>query len=313
MGKKEALELIKITDCEGLRVSDLRTIHGCSEATARWVRHLVSGGKRPTKGRTPSSTAVDILVIPDAHSEPGEDLRRFLWLGKEARRCAKQAAKMGRRFYLVSIGDFADVGSLSSWDKGKSSGENRRYKDDCEANWAALQLVDQGLGDMADTVEKIITLGNHENRIARFANDNPALPGTIEAGQDLGFLAHGWKVVPFLEPLEIAGVNFIHYMPGKTGRALAGVHLARSLATKMGQSVVVGHSHEYQHAVIGRPLSGMHCHGLVVGAYFEHMHEYAGITGHNTQWHGLVLLSRVEAGDFDAQPIRLETLKERWS
>ena len=119
-------------------------------------------------------------------------------------------------------------------------------------------------------------------------------------------------MVPFLEPLEIAGVNFIHHMPGKTGRALAGVHLARSLATKMGQSVVVGHSHEYQHAVIGRPLSGTHCHGLVVGAYFERMHEYAGITGHNTQWHGLVLLSRVEAGDFDAQPIRLETLKERW-
>jgi hypothetical protein len=204
------------------------------------------------------------------------------------------------------------MGSLSSWDKGKSSGENRRYKDDCEANWAALQLVDEGLGDMADKVEKIITLGNHENRISRFANDNPALPGTIDAAQDLGFLSHGWQVIPFLEPLEIAGVNFIHYMPGKTGRALAGVNLARSLAIKMGQSVVVGHSHEYQHAPIGRPLSGTHCHGLVVGAYFEKMHEYAGVTGHNTQWHGLVLLSRVKDGDFDTSPTRLDTLRERW-
>ena len=166
MGKTEALELIDRVDCAGLRVSDLRTLHGCSEGTARWVRHLVSGGAEPeaaarqrrrTRSR-PRSSKVDVLVIPDAHSEPGEDLRRFRWLGLEARARAIRARRLGRAFHLVSIGDFADVGSLSSWDKGKASGENKRYADDCAANWAALGLIDQGLGDMTDKITKVIFL-----------------------------------------------------------------------------------------------------------------------------------------------------------
>lgn len=315
MGKPEAEQIVAATDCKGQTVAQIKDAHGCSERTARWVRHIVSGGVEPSryKRKVKRSPLVDILVIPDAHSEPGEDLRRFRWIGLEARERAKRAAKLGRQFYLVSIGDFADVGSLSSWDKGKASGENRRYEDDCAANWAALGLVDQYLGDMVDRVRKIITLGNHENRIARFANDNPALPGTIDAGRDLGFIAHGWDVVPFLEPREIAGVSFIHYMPTKTGRAMAGVNLARNLAIKMGQSVVVGHSHEYQHSVVPRPLSGRHVHGLVCGGYFEKAHEYAGVTGHNSQWHGLVMLNGVQAGDMDVEPIRMGTLKDRWS
>ena len=113
-------------------------------------------------------------------------------------------------------------------------------------------------------------------------------------------------------PHKIGGVSFLHYMPTKTGRAMAGVNLARNLAVKMGESVVVGHSHEYQATPVARPLSGGHVWGVVVGAYFERMHEYAGVTGHNSQWHGLVMLNGVEAGDMDVEPIRLSTLRDRW-
>ena len=72
-----------------------------------------------------------IMVLPDVQAKPGIDfsyLRRY-----------GQYMLDKRPDVVVCIGDFADMPSLSSYDKGKKSFEGRRYKRDIEAAQFAMQ------------------------------------------------------------------------------------------------------------------------------------------------------------------------------
>lgn len=296
----------RIAEALGVTRHTVRAAAAIARESAAYMKGLRDGLD------TQSPDPVDILVIPDAHTMPGESLRRFTWLGQYARKCALRAERRGREFILLSIGDFCDVHSLSSWDKGKASGENARYHLDIAANKRALELIDQGLGDYAKTVRKVITLGNHENRVNRFANDNPAMSGYLDAGVDLGFAEHGWEVVPFLKPKRINGVTFVHYVPNKMGRAMGGVTLTRRLVQTCHASVVVGHSHSFSHWKECEPLEGRVLHGVQVGCFFEADHDFAGPMGNHQYDKGLVLLENVRNGDFDVTTISMESLQERY-
>src|ERR1043165_5259660 len=78
-------------------------------------------------------TAIDILVVGDAHAKPGVSNRRFDWLGKYI---VETRPKV-----VVDMGDWSDMESLSSYDKGKKSFEGRRYKKDIAAGAEARQRV----------------------------------------------------------------------------------------------------------------------------------------------------------------------------
>ena len=62
------------------------------------------------------------LVIPDVQAKPGDDFNFLSWIGKY---CAREHPDV-----IVQIGDFADMPSLSEYDKGKKSFEGRSYKKD---------------------------------------------------------------------------------------------------------------------------------------------------------------------------------------
>ena len=78
---------------------------------------------------------------------------------------------------IICAGDFWDMPSLSSYDKGKKGFEARRYKHDIEAGLEGMNCL---LGPMKKYNSKrrknnkkqykpkmIFTLGNHEERIQR--------------------------------------------------------------------------------------------------------------------------------------------------
>jgi hypothetical protein len=73
------------------------------------------------------------LVIPDVQVKPGQDFNFLKAIGNYI---VKK-----RPDVIVNIGDFADMPSLSSYDKGKKSFEGRRYKHDVEAVHSAMDIL----------------------------------------------------------------------------------------------------------------------------------------------------------------------------
>src|SRR5687768_9896065 len=105
-----------------------------------------------------------ILYIPDSQVKPGVDLSYLLAIGRYI--VAKKPD------VIVHAGDFADMESLSSYDKGKRSYEGRRYKADIKAAHEGMEVL---LGPMREYNEMrlrnkqalyrprmVLTLGNHE-------------------------------------------------------------------------------------------------------------------------------------------------------
>src|ERR1035437_4527529 len=73
------------------------------------------------------------LIIPDCQVHSGVPIQHLEWVGKYI------AQK--RPDVIVCIGDFADMPSLCSYDKGKKSFEGRRYVLDIEAAREAMELL----------------------------------------------------------------------------------------------------------------------------------------------------------------------------
>ena len=68
---------------------------------------------------------MNLLIIPDAHANTDYDNERFTHLGKFIIKHKPD--------YIVCLGDFADMPSLSSYDKGTKGFEGKRYKKDIES------------------------------------------------------------------------------------------------------------------------------------------------------------------------------------
>ena len=66
-----------------------------------------------------------ILIVGDTHAHPNHSNERFTWLGRYI-----VDSKPDK---VVQIGDFADMPSLCSYDKGRRSFEGRRYNKDIAA------------------------------------------------------------------------------------------------------------------------------------------------------------------------------------
>jgi Calcineurin-like phosphoesterase len=255
-----------------------------------------------------------ILVIPDSHASSHFRNDRFTWLGKYIIDTKPDV--------IVNIGDMADMPSLCSYDKGKKSFEGRRYKADIEAVHDAQHKLFAPIDayNKQQKVNKakqykprlILTLGNHENRINRAIEDSAQLEGTIST-QDLHYEQHGWEVIPFLEPININGVNFCHYFTsGVMGRPIGGEHVAYSLITKQLASCVQGHSHLRDFGERTN-AEGKRILGLVVGCYLEpeQREEYAK-EANKLWWKGVVMLHDVANGEYEPEFVNIKQLKARY-
>ncbi len=243
-----------------------------------------------------------ILVVPDSHARPDQDNTRFDALGN--------FIVDKRPDIVVSIGDWADMASLCMYDKGMRVAEGRRYADDVRSSVDALKRTMAPVKKMKAQPKFHITLGNHENRIDRATNQDPALHGKLSV-DDLQFREHGWKVHPFLKPLVLDGILFQHYFTsGILGKPIGGVNHARTLVLKNYQSSVCGHSHarDYWEDVRG---DGQRVAGLVVGCYDEGEHHYT--TEQRRWWSGLVMLHECQNGAFEHAWFSMEYVKQKYS
>ncbi len=249
------------------------------------------------------------IVLPDAQVKPGVPTEHIEWI---AQYIVDQKPDV-----LVIIGDWADMPSLSSYDVGTKSFEGRNYRDDIlVANDALQRLMSPIEREMerikrrhihAWKLRKIVTLGNHEERINTAINKDRKLEGLIST-DDLFFKQFGFEVYPFLQPVEVDGVVYCHYFcSGVMGRPIT---TAKSLLNKMHQSCFAGHQQERDIAY-GKRANGQRITGIIAGCCYLHDEGYLNPQTNNV-WRGLYVLNEVKDGAFDEMPVSLSFLKERY-
>jgi hypothetical protein len=140
------------------------------------------------------------LVIPDTQVCPGSPTEHLTWIGEYIVHKEPDV--------IVMLGDFAEMESLSSYDRGKKAFEGRRYWKDVEA---AKQAMGKLLSPLRREQQKrkyakrrqymprmVMLLGNHENRINRAVEQELSLkelyqPKTWDMKQQGGRCCPFWK------------------------------------------------------------------------------------------------------------------------
>lgn len=248
------------------------------------------------------------MVIPDLQVKPDTDLSYTKWIGHYIIHKKPDV--------IVCLGDFADMHSLSSYDKGKKSFEGRRYKKDIASAREAMDLL---LGPIKAYNAKaandhkarykprmVMILGNHEERIERVAELQPELDGVV-GYHDLPY--EDWDVIPFLVPIDIDGIHYVHYLSNPfTGKPYGG-NAANQLA-KVGKSFIVGHK-QILDIHTRHTLDGKQQWGIICGAAYPGYESYKGPQG-NHHYRGIIYLHRVIDGSFDPMLISLDYLKDKY-
>lgn len=243
-----------------------------------------------------------IAVIPDVQAKHGLSYPHLAAYGKYIARHQPEV--------LVCLGDFADMPSLSSYDKGKRTFEGRRYVNDTAAAHRAMETLLAPIEKAAGyKPRKIMLLGNHEDRINRATNETPELYGLIST-DDLRYAQYGWAVHPFLDVVLVGGVAFSHYMvSGNMGRPITS---AAALLTKRFQSCVVGHQQGYDIArrynATGKAIIGVIC-----GSFYQHQEAYLGPQANRQHWRGALFLNDVRNGEFEEMPLTIRYLLRRYA
>lgn len=249
------------------------------------------------------------FVLPDVQLRPGDDTKFLEAIGNYI--CEKQPD------VIINLGDFADMSSLSSYDYGKKSFEGRRYKADVEAVKAGMDAL---LGPLRKHEKKavvghreryrprkVLTLGNHCDRINRAVENDPKLEGTIGI-TDLGY-EKDWEVYPFLSPVVIDNIAYSHFfVTGVAGRP-AGTAAAQLRKTNM--SSIAGHQQGRQVAYASR-ADGSTITSIIAGSCYEHDEPYLGVQG-NKHWRGAIMLHEVNNGSFDEMFVSLDYIKKNYS
>jgi hypothetical protein len=235
------------------------------------------------------------MVIPDCQVRDGVNTDYLEWVGNYA--------EAKRPDVLINIGDFADMPSLSSYAVGKAEYEGKRYNTDIRAAQTGMARLLRPLKHKPERM--ILTLGNHEERIDREAENNPKWKGSVSSA-DLGYEKAGWKVYPFLAVANVDGIEYSHYfVSGALGRPVSS---AAALLRIRQSSAVMGHVQRIDLAV--HPQTQYI--GLFSGICYLHDEVYLTPQGNNTK-RGIWLLHEVHNGTFDPMFVSLDFLKRKYS
>lgn len=248
------------------------------------------------------------LVIPDPHAHPDYHNDRFEWLGNLVVDLKPDV--------VVCIGDWADMPSLCSYDKGTKGFEGRRYSKDIVC---AVEAQDRFFAPIKRQKKKlprfVMLEGNHEHRIVRaISNDAAHLDGIISL-DDLQFAEYGWEFYPYRganpDIMEIDGIHYGHFFPsGVMGRPIGGERPALQLINKHHISAVQGHIHVADYC-IRTSARGRHIMGLVCGVYQEWQADFAG-HANDLWWRGVCFLDNVNDGVYDLSMISMHSIKKEY-
>lgn len=252
------------------------------------------------------------LVIPDCQIRPGVPLDHLTALGNYI---IDQQPDV-----IVQIGDFADMHSLSSYDRGTVRSEGERYQQDvdCAAEaMATLMAPIESYNRHAKLMHRkrytprmILTLGNHEERIARHVNANPNLEGKCSY-EDLPY--QDWEVHQFLATVEVDGILYSHYFPrnaqGRVVQTFRGAPNARLQVLREMQSCTAGHLQGLDFSI--HQTAGRRIYGIIAGSFYQHDEDYLSPQG-TAYWRGVIVKHEVENGEYDPMMVSIRYLLSNW-
>ena len=248
------------------------------------------------------------LIIPDAHANPDHHNKRFTWLGNLVADLKPDV--------VICLGDWADMHSMSSYDKGTKGFEGRRYKHDIACAIDAQKKFFEPIRARKKKMPKFYMLeGNHEHRIKRAINGDAAQLDGIISPHDLRYKDFGWDYIEYNGGtpgiLELDGVAYAHFFTsGIMGRAISGIHPAYQLLAKQYMSCTQGHSHTTDYCV-RTTAKGNRIHGLVAGVFQDYFADWAG-DANNLWWRGLVFKQDVVNGEYDPSWIGMDYIEREY-
>ena len=258
------------------------------------------------------------FVIPDTQIKPGIPLDHLDWIG--------QYIVDKKPDTVIMLGDWYDLPSLSSWDRGKAAFEGRRFKADVEAGHDALERFERPMNE--DNVKrakyhekqykpvKKVTWGNHEDRADRVASNTPELDGIIGTHIfDEFWQARGWDTHAYTEVIDIDGVWYSHlFLHEFTGRPMGG--MAATMLKQIGHTFTMGHRQTYD---LSTRFIGNKMHrALIAGACYLHDEDYKGPErsvserSGNHHWRGCVMKHDVCDGGYSLMELPLDFFCRRY-
>ena len=300
----ETKQKIKALSYLGFSSREIAKLVLGSETKKSSVNRVLNSGIANEKQDKVSDKGLKILFISDCQVKPNTDLTYLKAIG--------QYIVDKKPDVIVNIGDFWDFESLSSYDKGKLSFEGRRLQDDIEVGKKGMRTLLKPLRDYQDLVDNsyqprmVFCLGNHEERLKRVASNNSEFDGFI--GYHLLELEKDWEVHDFLKPVNIQGINFVHYLANPMSGKPYGGSAANQLKS-VGASFCVGHKQTLEVAI--QPvLDGTMRLGIVCGAAYPFDEDYKGYQGNN-HFRGVVMLHEAKDGFADPSFISTKFLIDR--
>ena len=243
------------------------------------------------------------LVIPDVQARADVPLEHLEWIGNYIVEKKPDV--------VLQIGDFADMPSLSMYDRGKLAAEGRRYTRDIHAVHKAMDTLLKPIQDFNRTSkekykpELHLTMGNHEFRILRETEDNPRYEGKMSYA-DLAYEDFGWKVHDFLKVIELDGIEYAHYFTsGVYGRPVSS---AAALLRERQKSCTQGHV-QYTDMAIHKKTQNI---GLFCGVCYLHDEPYLGPQG-NASRRQIIVKHEVENGKYDPMFVSLKFLEKNYA
>lgn len=175
-----------------------------------------------------------LIALPDIHS-PYEDKRSLAAV-------EKFMADFRFDYYLI-MGDFMDFDCISSHNKNNLRAvEGKRLMKDYEHAGEILDRHQAIIRANNKKAEFIFIEGNHDQRIERYVDANPALEGMVEVPTALEFGRRKFKWIPYWSQgtvFRLGKAAFIH------GRYTNDAH-AKKHVQRYGCNVFYGHLHDVQ-------------------------------------------------------------------
>ena len=127
-----------------------------------------------------------------------------------------------------------------------------------------------------------------------------------EAGQ--GYEQWGWEVHPFLEVVEIDGIEYAHFITsGVMGRAASS---AAVMLRERQKSCTMGHSQLYDMAMHKRTQQ----RSLMCGTFYQHEEAYLGLQMQGLAYRRhLIFKHEVQEGRYDLMEVSLDFLRRRYA
>ena len=159
----------------------------------------------------------------------------------------------------------------------------------------------------------IITLGNHEHRIQRAANDpyNRKFKSYLTY-DNLELDKMGVCAYPYLEIVEVDGIMYSHLFvnPSSLYANPVGGTIENKLKL-LGQSFSMGHQQHKQYGSI-YTATGRKRNGLVCGRFYQEEPDYLGLQKSKQSWSGIFIKHEVREGDYDLMEVSMSYLLEEY-